>query len=174
MEIIGLDAVDNKILTVIKDNARLSYSEIGEQVGISRVAVKNHMDALEKKGIIQGYKTVIDSTNIPEGMVFFLDLEVIPEQFDTIVRNLNKQSLIKKLYSVSGEGKIHAEGMGTNKQLINKFSTMVYNMYGVKKLGFHIVLDTLKDVDGGVDYEQRVKEQENEICSVSERELSEH
>lgn len=166
MEIAGLDAIDNSILTIIKDNARLSYSEIGEKIGISRVAVKNHMEALEKKGIIQGYKTIIDPTKIPEGIVFLLDLEVIPEQFDTIVRNLNKQSLIRRIYTVSGECKIHAEGMGTSKQLVNRFSTMVYNMYGVKRLGFHIVLDTLKDADGGVDYEQRIKE--NEICSVSE------
>lgn len=168
MEIAGLEKLDNDILTVIKDNARLSYSEIGEQVGVSRVAVKKHMDSLEEKGIIQGYKTVIDPEKTPEGIVFYLDIEIIPEQFDTIVRNLNKQPLIRKLYSVTGEGKLHAEGFGTNKTLINRFSTMVYNMYGVKRVGFYMVLDTLKDIDGGVDYEQRIKEQENEICGVSE------
>ena len=33
MHIEGLDELDNKILSVIKDNARLSYKYIGEQVG---------------------------------------------------------------------------------------------------------------------------------------------
>lgn len=36
MHMEGLDQIDNKILEVIKENARLSYSEIGEQVGISK------------------------------------------------------------------------------------------------------------------------------------------
>ena len=48
----GLDALDKKILDVIKENARLSYSDIGAQVGISRVAVKNRMDILEKKVLV--------------------------------------------------------------------------------------------------------------------------
>lgn len=36
MNIAGLDKVDNAILEVIKDNARMSYSDIGEKVGLSR------------------------------------------------------------------------------------------------------------------------------------------
>ena len=63
----GLDALDKKILDVIKENARLSYSDIGARVGISRVAVKNRMDILEKNGIIKGYYTSIEANNMPTG-----------------------------------------------------------------------------------------------------------
>ena len=50
----GLDETDQKILRLLIQNARMSYSEIGQQVGISRVAVKMRVQALEKKGIIEG------------------------------------------------------------------------------------------------------------------------
>ena len=50
MQIDGLDELDNNILSVIKKNARLSYSEIGERVGVSRVCVKNRMAVMEQKG----------------------------------------------------------------------------------------------------------------------------
>ena len=56
----GLDALDRQILELLIGNARLSYSEIGERVGISRVAVKSHMEALEKQGIIEAYTTVVN------------------------------------------------------------------------------------------------------------------
>lgn len=36
----GLDELDQKIVSLLIQNARMSYSEIGQQVGISRVAVK--------------------------------------------------------------------------------------------------------------------------------------
>ena len=36
----GLDALDQKILQLLIENARISYSDIGEETGISRVAVK--------------------------------------------------------------------------------------------------------------------------------------
>lgn len=50
MNIQGLDVLDNKILDVIKDNARATFSEIGKSVGLSRVAVKNRIEAMERKG----------------------------------------------------------------------------------------------------------------------------
>ena len=54
-----LDRLDQKILTLLIENARYSYSEIGERIGISRVAVKARIDALEKKGIIEEYTTCL-------------------------------------------------------------------------------------------------------------------
>ena len=36
----GLDELDRKIVGLLIENARRSYSEIGQEVGISRVAVK--------------------------------------------------------------------------------------------------------------------------------------
>lgn len=53
MYIEGLDELDNKILTVIKKDARLSYSDIGKSVGLSRVSVKNRMDILEEREILK-------------------------------------------------------------------------------------------------------------------------
>ena len=45
----GLDETDQKIIQLLIQNARMSYSEIGAQIGISRVAVKMRVQALEKK-----------------------------------------------------------------------------------------------------------------------------
>ena len=44
----GLDALDQKIVSLLIENARMSYSDIAQQVGISRVAVKMRVQALEK------------------------------------------------------------------------------------------------------------------------------
>ena len=47
----GLDGFDQKIVRLLIENARISYSDIGEKIGISRVAVKARIQALEQKGI---------------------------------------------------------------------------------------------------------------------------
>ena len=67
MNIEGLDALDNRILEVLKNNARATFSEIGEVVGLSRVAVKNRIEVMEKNGVIQGYIAIIDKTKVPQG-----------------------------------------------------------------------------------------------------------
>ena len=50
----GLDALDQKIVSLLIENARMSYSDIAQQVGVSRVAVKMRVQALEKRGVIEG------------------------------------------------------------------------------------------------------------------------
>ena len=54
----ALDELDQKIIQLLIENARISYSDIGKETGISRVAVKARIQALEKKGIIEEYRTV--------------------------------------------------------------------------------------------------------------------
>ena len=51
----GLDLLDQKILALLIQNARYSYSELGEKVGLSRVAVRTRIEALEKRGVIEEY-----------------------------------------------------------------------------------------------------------------------
>ena len=46
MNINGLDEKDNQIVNLLIKNARLTYSEIGEQIGLTRVAVKNRVKVL--------------------------------------------------------------------------------------------------------------------------------
>ena len=42
-----LDSLDQKIVRLLIENARSSYSDIGDKIGISRVAVKARIQALE-------------------------------------------------------------------------------------------------------------------------------
>ena len=42
----NLDSFDQQILSLLTKNARYSYSEIGDIIGLSRVAVKSRFDAL--------------------------------------------------------------------------------------------------------------------------------
>ena len=56
----GLDKLDQKIIQLLIENARISYSDIGEEIEISRVTVKARIQALEKKGVIEEYTTIIN------------------------------------------------------------------------------------------------------------------
>ncbi len=153
MQIEGIDELDNKILEIIKDNARLTYKEIGGQAGISRVSVKTRMDALQEKGIIRGYKTVIDPTSVPEGTRFFLDVECVPEHYEDTAEYLAANKMIRQIYSVSGECRIHAVGFANNTGNLEYFvKTIFRSQLGVRSIGCHTVLATIMDRDGGVEY----------------------
>lgn len=153
MHIDGLDELDHKILSVIKDNARQSFSDIGAQVGLSRVAVKARMEAMEKKGIIEGYHTKINAESAPEGRRFFLEVIAQPDQFDQVVDRIASQEVIRRAYAVTGDCRIIAEGYCTKKMQYENFARYLRNnSNGIKSA---VIMDTLyaiKDVCGGVDY----------------------
>ena len=71
----GLDETDQKIVKLLIRNARMSYSDIGKQIGLSRVAVKLRVQALEQKGIIEGYTTIIDPQKISGSISCYIELE---------------------------------------------------------------------------------------------------
>ena len=67
-----MDQIDQKILELIKENARMSYSDIGKAVGISRVSAKKRMDSMEKAGVIRGYHTIIDEEKARGGLRYII------------------------------------------------------------------------------------------------------
>ena len=48
-----MDGTDEKILDLLKGNARMSYQELGDAIGMSRVAAKKRVQKLEKDGVIE-------------------------------------------------------------------------------------------------------------------------
>ena len=168
MQIDGLDELDNKILTVIEKNARLSYSEIGEQVGLSRVSVKTRMENLESRGIITGYHTQINPTGFAEGRRFFMDVITEPGLFEQVVDNIAKYDIIRRVYAVTGESRFRAEGFASSNMKYEMFmKNLRRNLEGVRSITIQDQQYIIKDLDGGVEYvrldERKPSEEENNL-----------
>jgi Lrp/AsnC family transcriptional regulator, leucine-responsive regulatory protein len=56
-----LDSIDQKILMLLKDNARLPLVAIAKIVGLSRSATQERLSRLEKTGVIEKYTLRIKS-----------------------------------------------------------------------------------------------------------------
>lgn len=147
-----LDELDKKILDIIRDNARLSYSDIADMVGFSRVHVKNRMLRMEQNGVIKGYHTDICENNPDNGILFQMYFEVEPEYYDTIVSTLVKSDIVTDLHSVTGESKLLAIGQAKNSATLDAYAKGLFKgLKGVKRISWNTVLSTYKK--GGVVYE---------------------
>ena len=56
-----LDDFDNKIIQALTSNARLSVSDLSRHATLSRNAVTPRMNKLEKSGVIEGYKVILEA-----------------------------------------------------------------------------------------------------------------
>lgn len=55
-----IDELDERVLSFLARDARATYAEVGEHVGLSAPAVKRRVDRLVADGIIKGFTTVVD------------------------------------------------------------------------------------------------------------------
>lgn len=69
-----LDAVDYAILELLSEDARRSASDIGRRVRLSPAAAKRRIDRLEERGIIVGYRAVIDHGKLGAQLEAFTEL----------------------------------------------------------------------------------------------------
>ena len=55
-----MDAIDQQIVVLLRQDARRSFQSIGSRVGLTAPAVKRRVDRLESEGVIRGYTATID------------------------------------------------------------------------------------------------------------------
>jgi len=116
MQIKGLNETDNKIVELLVNNARATYSEIGENVGLSRVAVKNRIDALEKNGIINGYHAEINQNSVPDSIMYFLIIETPMKKYYETLQILKDEPTVQLVLQMSGRNAIFAVCNSETKQ----------------------------------------------------------
>ncbi|MDR6638609.1 Lrp/AsnC family transcriptional regulator [Paenarthrobacter nitroguajacolicus] len=58
MERAGLDGIDQRILSELTRNARMPHAELAGKVLLSRNAVRQRIERMERQGYIQGYTIV--------------------------------------------------------------------------------------------------------------------
>ncbi len=150
----GLNEIDGKILELLKRDARMNYTDIAKEVGISRVSVKTKIDAMINKGIIREFKVITDETKAYDNYVeFLLDIEINPEFYNEVLDDLGKEKEIRKLVLGSGRGRVMAFGYFLNQRMLSSYVDKLYwRMRGIKAIATIPYLSTLKDVDRGVEY----------------------
>lgn len=145
MHINGLDEKDNEIVNLLLKDGRMSYSDIGEVVGLSRTAVKNRITALENSGIIGGYRAVINPQQSPEMMTFVVNIETEAEHFDEAKRIFSEAKETVTLIQTTGKCHLLAICVSQDMKTMRDFVNRTYkSIEGIQSIHAHAVLDVVK------------------------------
>ena len=148
-----MDPINQRILELIRENARMSYSDIGKAAGISRISAKKRMDSMEKAGVIKGYQTVIDEEKVRGGLRYIIDIEAIPEEYAAVVKTLTADRELEQIYSTTGDCRIHCVGRSRNQSTMESHVTYLFNhTKGIRKISWHILLSDLRQAEEGDRY----------------------
>ena len=145
----GLDKLDQKILRLLVENARMSYSEIGERVGVSRVAVKARIQALEQRGVIEEYTTIINPQKINGAVSCYFELEFPPETFAQAASLLKENETVTQIYRVTGKNKLHVHAVAASSEEMERLIREVIDpLPGMTECSCNMILSRIKDIKG--------------------------
>ena len=85
----GLDCIDQKIISLLQENARMTLKEIASRVYLSSPAASARIDRLEKDGYITGFHASINRDLIGYNIKAFVNLVVeaeLKEEFITYMK----------------------------------------------------------------------------------------
>ena len=141
----GLDELDQKIVQLLIKNARMSYSEIGSLVGISRVAAKMRVQSLEKRGVIEEYTTIINPQKISGAVSCYFEIETKPDTLGQVTETLRQNETITQIYRVTGKNKLHVHAVAASGEEMER---LIDPLPGVVSSSCNMILSRIKDIKG--------------------------
>ena len=145
----GLDTLDQQIVQLLIENARSSYSEIGQKIGISRVAVKMRIQALEQRGVIEEYTTVINPQKIGGAVSCYFEIETQPDVLPEVEQILKGNDVVTQIYRVTGRNKLHVHAVAASgEEMENLIREVIDPLPGVIDCSCNIILSRIKDIKG--------------------------
>ena len=145
----GLDELDQQIVKLLIRNARMSYSEIGQKIGISRVAVRSRVQALEQAGIIEEYTTVINPQKISGAISCYVEIETVPDTLPEVAALLEQNDTVTQIYRVTGKSKLHVHAVASSSEEMEElmYGTMD-KLPGVVECSCNMIFSRIKDIKG--------------------------
>ena len=145
MQINGIDEKDNLIINLLLKDGRMSYSDIAEEVGLTRTAVKNRITNLENTGIIKGYRVIVNPLESSGMMPFVLNIETHADTFDMTKEKLVNEDETVTVVHTTGNCHLMAICISSDIKAMRIFINKVYNeIPGIRAINAQPVLDVLK------------------------------
>jgi len=140
---------EEEILKILEEDARISDKTIADMVGINENEVKETIKKLKKKGIIMGFKPIINwKKSNKEKIYSILQVKVIPQEregFAKICREISTDKRVKDVFVVTGDYDLHIYIEAESMEEISEFVTSkLATKKGVIGTNTHIIMKTFK------------------------------
>ncbi|MCS7099582.1 MAG: AsnC family transcriptional regulator [Sulfolobales archaeon] len=139
-----LDDKDRAILALLSKNARITISSIASLIKMSDVATKKRLVKLESKGVILGYRPIVNPRELGYEAIAFIGLNTEPGRVVEVAEVLSNRRDTTFVAIASGDHEVIAELWARNtKELLQKIKDLE-KISGVKEICPAIIVNVVK------------------------------
>ncbi len=146
-----MNTTDTKILNALQRDGRLSNQELAEQIGLSASQCSRRRAALEKSGVIEGYRAKLSANALGLDLVAFVEISLSrhsPELGVALGKLLNSLPEVQEAHALTGDADYLVKLIVPNlKSLSHILNDVLLGHESVMKVKSSVALTTLKDTD---------------------------
>jgi len=144
-----LDRVDRKILDELQKNARISYVELGERVGLSTSPCLERVRRLEQDNYIVGYTAILNPDLMEAGLMVYVEIKLEYDSrqiFEKFKFAALKIPFVLECHLLSGDFdylmKIRVADMQEYRELLGE---ILRDLPGVRDTRSYMVMEVIKE-----------------------------
>jgi DNA-binding Lrp family transcriptional regulator len=137
-----MDAIDEQLLSALRDNARASTARLARLVGRSRTSVQSRLDRLEREGVIVGYSVRVAPEHELGAVRAHVMIKVGPKEARAVTAALKAIPQVRVLHSVSGDVDLIAVAATASVAEMDEVIDRIGGLDGVERTTSSIILST--------------------------------
>jgi len=134
-----------KVLRELQRDARASFKAIAKEIGVSEATIFVRVKKLTEKGVLKGFKAVVDPRAVGKTLTAFILVRAQPKAYPAMLAALKKLEDIYEIYDVTGQyySILKVRTGGTDE--LSKIIDEIGSVEGVAGTETMIVFRTVKE-----------------------------
>ena len=140
----SLDALDEKIINVLKENARQSSEKLAKKLNVSPTTVRRRLKKLSRTGAVR-MVALVDPSKAGISLLTIIAFDVAQDGVDSTLQLLSEQPEIKWISTTTGRFDIVVEAAFRNTNELSDFlQKKLSGLKGLKDTETFVCLDVKK------------------------------
>ena len=141
-----IDEVDSSILRLLRQNARMSFTEMSRITGISDATIQNRLKRMRERGIIERLTVIAKPEATGYTVTAIMLVQTDTEKHDEAKQALSALSEVSEVYSVLGEYDLFVKVWAKSLEELNRtINDRVRSIDGIEDLLEIVVVERVKE-----------------------------
>lgn len=139
-----MDDTDRQLLSLLRDNARVSVAALAKVLRVARGTVQNRLAKLESDGTIVGYTVRLKPQVEQHRIRAYMTLAVVGNRDQAVMTALRGDPAVSALHSTNGRWDVVAELQADSLEAFDRVLGRIRLLDGVGKTETSLLLSTSK------------------------------
>ena len=139
---VNLDEIDERLLTLLRDDARQTIAQLAKELGISRGTIYSRLARLEEDKVVAGYTVRLGHAFAASRVRAHMMIKTLPRYHREVEQALAGLSQVQAIHAISGEYDIIAMLETEDSAQLNELIDEIGLLDGVERTTTSVILAT--------------------------------